>query len=385
MRAPNFGYFTEWWEKGLSVSISSHIEMAITAIERAAFDPPHWDDALVAVTAATGSRVGQLCAIGGGDLMSFNRLTGLSPEFMAEWAAQDFDHPAINSRVRIGMQAPVLHSLDERAFQTEQDGRDCREYGELIDQSDIPYICLTNLVRTSDTHIGFAVLRGKDQGNIEGEQRRVFDHLARHAQRAVNTSRAIGIREAAAIARGMDACHAISFVCDIDGRVMDMSHRAQEYLASDQQLALNGRRLVERRDGRDLSKLARTVALDRAAPMPPLTIRGDGDLLPLIVEFAPIPAETPGFPGAPGAIVTLRRPWSHVGLRIESRAIPLYQLTAREAEVAISLCLGKSPQQVADELSLGIGTVRTHVRRLFDKTGTNSLAQLVAMLSAYDD
>lgn len=35
-------------------------------------------------------------------------------------------------------------------------------------------------------------------------------------------------------------------------------------------------------------------------------------------------------------------------------------------------------------LGMGLGTVRTHVRHLFDKTGATTLAQLVARLRAYD-
>lgn len=367
------------------MSINAKIDEAIAAIERAAFDPAAWDAALEAAATATGSRVGQLLALGSDDLISFNRLTGLSPEFMAEWSGNGFDHPAINSRVRIGVQAPILQTLDERAFHTEQDGIDCPEYGELIRQSDIPFICLTNLVSDADAQVGFAVLRGRSQGNIEGDERRAFDHLARHVQRAIHMSRAIGVREAAAIARGMEAIHAIAFICDTDGRVLDMSLRANDFLHATNRLALVDRRLIERREGRDLSRLARAAAFDRSLPVPPLTIAGDDETLPLIAEFAPVPAETTGFPGAPGAIITLRRPWSNVGQRIESQAMPLYHLTPREAQVAAGLCAGQSPQQLAAGLSLGLGTVRTHIRRLFDKTGAGSLAQLVAILNAYGD
>lgn len=367
------------------MSINVKIDKARAAIERAAFEPATWDDALEAVATATGARVGQLCAMGSDDLISFNRLTGLPTEFTASWSENGFDHPAINSRVRIGLQAPVLQSLDERAFLTEQDGNDCPEYGEMIRRFDIPFICLTNLVSDTDAQIGFAVLRGREQGNIEGEDRRIFDHLAGHVQRAVNMSRAIGVREAAAIARGMDAVHAISFICDTNGRVLDMSHRAADFLHANNQLALVGHHLFERRGGRNLSRLARAVAMDRSMPLPPLTIPGNDDMLPLIAEFAPVPADAAGFPGAPGAIITLRRPWSGIGQRIESQAMPLYHLTAREAQVAAGLCSGDSPQQLAIKLSLGLGTVRTHIRRLFDKTGAGSLAQLVAILGAYGD
>lgn len=367
------------------MSINVKIDEAISAIERAVFAPSGWDEALNAVAAATGSHVGQLCAMGSDDLISFNHLTGLSPEFKAEWAENGFDHPAINSRVRIGLQAPILQSMDERAFLTEQDGIDCPEYGEMVRRFDIPYICLTNLVSDADAQIGFAVLRGRGQGNIEGDDRRAFDHLARHAQRAVNMSRAIGVREAAAIARGMDAIHSLSFICDTNGRVLGMSRRAEDFLHTSDQLAIVGRDLIERRDGRNLSRLARAAATDRTRLLPPLMIAGNDEALPLIAEFAPVPAETNGFPGAPGAIITLRRPWSGIGQRIESQAMPLYHLTAREAQVAAGLCSGESPQQLAVKLSLGLGTIRTHIRRLFDKTGANSLAQLVAILGAYGD
>lgn len=367
------------------MSINAKIGEAIAAIERAALDPAGWDNALKAAAAATGSHVGQLLALGSDDLVSFNRVTGLSPEFVADWSENGFDHPAINSRVRIGIQAPILQSLDERAFHTEQDGADCPEYGELIRRSDIPFICLTNLISEADGQVGFAVLRGRARGNVEGDDRRAFDHLARHIQRAVATGRAIGVREASAIARGMEAIHAICFICDIEGRVLDMSRRADDFLCGTSQLALVDRRLIERRDGRDLSRFARAAAIDSSLPMPPLTISGDGETLPLIAEFAPVPAEAAGFPGAPGAIITLRRPWSNVGQRIEAQAMPLYHLTPREVEVAAGLCMGQSPQQLATRLSLGLGTVRTHVRRLFDKTGAGSLAQLVAILSAYRD
>lgn len=367
------------------MSINVKLDEARKAIERAAFEPATWDDALAAVAAAAGAHVGQLCAMGSDDLISFNRLTGLPTEFTTAWSESGFDHPAINSRVRIGLQAPVLRSLDERAFLTEQDGVDCPEYGEMIRRFDIPFICLTNLVSAPDAQIGFAILRGSGQGNIEGEDRRIFDHLAGHVQRAVNMSRAIGVREAAAIARGMDAIHAMSFICDTNGRVLGMSRRAEDFLNANNQLALVGHHLFERRSGRNLSRRARAVAMDRSRPLPPLTIPGDDDMLPLIAEFAPVPADTAGFPGAPGTIITLRRPWSGIGQRIETQAMPLYHLTRREAQVAAGLCSGKSPQHLAAKLSLGLGTIRTHIRRLFDKTGAGSLAQLVAILGAYGD
>lgn len=368
---------------GNRVSIGARIEHAIDLVDRAAFEPERWDEALLAVAAATGSKAGQLCAIGGPGTMAFNRLPGLDPDFLSEWSSLSFDHPAINSRIRIGMQAPVLRVMDERAFDTVQDGIDCPEYGEMLRLTDIPFICLTNLIRTPDEHVGFAVLRGSGQGNIEGEERRAFDHIARYVQRAVRTSLAFGLREARTLACGMHAIEVTAFICDAGGKVLATSEGADAMLAADPRLALRGGRLVETVRGRDLSMLAAGLRLTNLSV--PIVIDADEKSLPLIAEFAPLPFEIAGIPGAPCSVITLRRAWAGVEARIGRQAVPLYELTPRETQVAIGLCTGRTPQQIADALTMGLGTVRTHIRRLFDKTGASNLAQLVAIFSAYGD
>lgn len=364
--------------------IDARVEAATRLIEAAALNPERWDEALRAIAAATGSRIGQLCAFGSPATLSFNRLPDFDPEHLAEWAAQSFDHPAINSRIRVGMQAPLLQSLDESAFNTEQDALYHPEYGEAIRKFDIPYICAVNIIRQFDTHIGLAVLRGERQGNIDDEQRRAFDHLARHAERAIRASLAISSREASAIALGMDAIGVTAFICDARGEVVAMSRDAEDMLHTDRRLSLTNGRLFERVRGRDLSLLACAEYSRELPPMPPLIIEGDDQAFPLIAEFAPLPADTPGFPGRPGMIILLRQAWARIGSRIERQALLLYELTPREKQVAVGLCAGRSPQQLAIELSLGLATIRTHIRRLFDKTHATNLAQLVAILSAYD-
>jgi DNA-binding CsgD family transcriptional regulator len=61
-----------------------------------------------------------------------------------------------------------------------------------------------------------------------------------------------------------------------------------------------------------------------------------------------------------------------------------FQLTPRETEVAIRLSGGASLQEVAAELALGLGTVRHHLKHVFDKTGAHSQASLVALLHSFD-
>ncbi|MGL4966093.1 MAG: helix-turn-helix transcriptional regulator [Inquilinus sp.] len=58
----------------------------------------------------------------------------------------------------------------------------------------------------------------------------------------------------------------------------------------------------------------------------------------------------------------------------------LFGLTAAEAEVAVEVGRGEGLQSVADRLSIAGTTVRTHLARIFDKTGTSRQAELVRLL-----
>lgn len=58
----------------------------------------------------------------------------------------------------------------------------------------------------------------------------------------------------------------------------------------------------------------------------------------------------------------------------------LFDLTAAEAAVAAALARGLDLKDIAAERGVGLTTVRTHLARVFDKTGTGHQAQLVALL-----
>lgn len=65
----------------------------------------------------------------------------------------------------------------------------------------------------------------------------------------------------------------------------------------------------------------------------------------------------------------------------------LYKLTRKEAGMVAKLSEGKSLKQAAQELSVTYETARTHLRRIFSKTGTSRQAELlllVGRLSAAD-
>ena len=59
----------------------------------------------------------------------------------------------------------------------------------------------------------------------------------------------------------------------------------------------------------------------------------------------------------------------------------LFDLTPAEARVARSLASGRTVEDIATDGGVSLTTVRTHVRRVMEKTGCNRQVDIVALLS----
>ena len=58
----------------------------------------------------------------------------------------------------------------------------------------------------------------------------------------------------------------------------------------------------------------------------------------------------------------------------------VFGLTAAETRVAMAMLDGKTVEALADELCISRNTARTHLQRLFAKTGTTRQADLIRIL-----
>jgi DNA-binding CsgD family transcriptional regulator/PAS domain-containing protein len=62
-----------------------------------------------------------------------------------------------------------------------------------------------------------------------------------------------------------------------------------------------------------------------------------------------------------------------------------YRLTTRECEIAVLLGDGLDPQSIAMQLGIGIGTVRHHLKHVFEKTSARNQVALVALMRGFTD
>jgi DNA-binding CsgD family transcriptional regulator len=99
------------------------------------------------------------------------------------------------------------------------------------------------------------------------------------------------------------------------------------------------------------------------------------------VVVAPLRRRFAQFAGSPApaavALITDPEQQHHADPELLKK---LFDLTPKEAEVASKLCAGRTMEQAAGELGMQYETVRTHLRRIFSKTGTSRQTELVILL-----
>lgn len=164
------------------------------------------------------------------------------------------------------------------------------------------------------------------------------------------------------------------FVTDADGAVLEANPAATRRIQGRDGLWLDaGGRLALRHGGRwvPLSRWQAEVAAGREVTLP---LEAEGNV-PMQVTLR---AMEGGEVGAGWVLATIERV-------VQTRTDTMrrrFRFTRTQARLAEMLCEGMRPTHAAEVLGVKISTVRTHVGQMYEKTGTNSQAQLVALLHA---
>ena len=130
------------------------------------------------------------------------------------------------------------------------------------------------------------------------------------------------------------------------------------------------------------------TAMGRDAAIEPQRLRLDrpSGRLPLVLTALPIWRFDAAVPGVAGARVAILIAESDAPLAIDRATVAdTFRLTRRESEIAVLLADGLSREMIARRLALGSGTVREHLRHVFEKTGVRSQPALVALLRGFVD
>jgi DNA-binding CsgD family transcriptional regulator len=165
------------------------------------------------------------------------------------------------------------------------------------------------------------------------------------------------------------------FVTDAQGAVLEANPAATRRLERRDGLWLDaGGRVALRQTGRwvPLSHWQPALATGQELTMP-LEVEGAA---PMQITLRSM-SQGDGIPGSFGwVLATIER----VTLTRTDAMRRRFRFTRTQARLAEMLCEGMRPTHAAAMLGVKISTVRTHVGQMYEKTGTHSQAQLVALL-----
>jgi DNA-binding CsgD family transcriptional regulator len=172
-----------------------------------------------------------------------------------------------------------------------------------------------------------------------------------------------------------------------DGRVLHANAAARQITAANEELRLANDGLHARSPSEDallqeLLRLARFGRGGQARSGGRLTLQRPRGL-PVTVQTLPLASHwlAQAFPGCTLVLIIDGERMARIGRQALQE---LYGLTPAEAALAVRIPGSRGLQKLAEELGLSLSTVRTHLQRAFEKTGTHRQAELVQLISELD-
>lgn len=233
---------------------------------------------------------------------------------------------------------------------------------------------------------GLALQRNIQEGMFEDDDTRVLASLSESLTDVATLSRAVGRQVLLGSLNAFELIHEPALAVSSTGLVIDMNRAATRLFDAD--FRVRGNRLAMR-DGK-ASQALEHMLWDRVpdGEIRPTSSGRIGKIIvarrqarkPVLIKVLPVhgAARTP-FLGARAILVLRdldaeRRP----PLEILSE---VFSLTAAESRIASMIAVGLSPEEIAGELQISLGTVRYQVKAIFGKTATHRQSELAALIS----
>jgi DNA-binding CsgD family transcriptional regulator/PAS domain-containing protein len=216
--------------------------------------------------------------------------------------------------------------------------------------------------------------------------------LAPHICRAMTVSDAFDLRtiKTDALEAALDGLAAGVFLIDSQGRIIHQNRAAERMAQQGDVVTVREQRLWP---VNAISRAELTAALSQGAEpgipatadVPTIALQStDATRAGMIATLLPLEAASRPYASDPNKArwaVFVQDP--HIMLPMPGEAFgKLYNLTPAELRVALALAPGLTPEAAAEMLGLGLPTVRTHLQRIFSKTGTNRHTDFVRLMLA---
>jgi len=254
-------------------------------------------------------------------------------------------------------------------------------------------LLMSNLEKSAISCAGFWAFRRFDEGFADDEMRRRFALVVPHVRRALAIGQVIDLAkiEAAALADSLDTLPAGMFLVDASGRIVHANKSGHMIIAEADVLRATGGRLAAvdlTANHALLDSFAAAAdgdaAVGRKGVAVPLKNRGGDCYLANVLPLTSGARRKAGIFYRSVATVFVHRVAFDLPSPPEAIANE-FKLTPRELGVLFAIVEVGAPAEVAEVLGISVETVRTHLRRLFEKTRTSRQADLVKLVAAFSN
>lgn len=258
-------------------------------------------------------------------------------------------------------------------------------YNDCLKRFGIAYSLGAVIAREGDYAPTLASLRGPHNRPFGEDEREIGRYLMPHLMRAWMVHQRLGVLAAGESV--LDTLPLGIVFLSPEGDAIYCNSTAEEIFRANDGLSLrNGR--ISAVDRIADARLRRTVkdALSpdasvgpAAVPVPRTNLRRDYQ-----VAAAPLRKRFRQFTGTrePVAVALITDPERQTPASTDV-LMQTYKLTRKEAMLAAKLFEGKSLERAGQELAITYETARTHLRRIFSKTGTSRQAELVLLIARH--
>jgi DNA-binding CsgD family transcriptional regulator/PAS domain-containing protein len=261
-------------------------------------------------------------------------------------------------------------------------------FDEVLRPQNVAHNVMIALAAKDDFRAAFNLCRSARQGDLDRDGRRLLGRLVPHLQRSF----LLGFRLDAYRALQHAEYHVLDrlsvgvILLDRHARIVYVNASARALEAHDGPLRLRGATVAAHSPmhSQRLGELIR-MAL-RGAPAASMSVPrpSDGQLLTILVSsvrgrdvarFADL-----SMPDA-AVLLFIIDPANRAGIPLQW-IMDAYALTPAEAKVALAASSGLTIPEVALQLGLSPNTIKTHLRKVFAKTGSSRQAELARLIAS---
>jgi DNA-binding CsgD family transcriptional regulator/PAS domain-containing protein len=294
--------------------------------------------------------------------------------YREHWAATDI-------RITKGLPAPVGEPCHEQQMVVRREWQRSAVLNEILLPSDVPFILVTWLHRSEDKVVALTFQGSRHRGPFDEDDSRKVKRLIPHVQRALEIRDRLEANEVRArtLSSLVDRSAVGVIVLDQKGRILESTGLAERLLelGSEMRRASDRTLWLQEPAGSLLRRWIFTGVPPEEHLSSLLNVPRHGGLQSLCVLLAPMPPVPTLWLGAdPRWLLFVYDPQRRVAPATASISREL-GVSAREAEIAVLLSTGYDLLSVATRLGISLHTIRTHLKHIFEKTGSHSQSDLI--------